>query len=109
MSTWVGEMTDTVTVAPSTGVAGSGSAKPTYGTQSTVKCFYVDGANVVRGADGQIVDITAKFYTQTSISDDDAIWVTGADTGDGDEARTPKAVTHYHDLAGGDGVWEVEL
>ena len=109
MSTWIGEMTDTITVAPSTGVAGSGSTKPTYGTQSTVQCFYVDGANVVRDADGELVDITATFYTQTEINEGDAIWVSGTDTNDDGDARTPKAVTHHHDLSGGDDVWEVEL
>lgn len=107
MSTWLGEMTDTVTVADVTGA--DGAAKPTYGTQSEVACFYVDGAKVTRDADGNLADVTSVFYTHTQVAKDAAIWVAGTNTANDAEARTPVAVTRYHDLTGEDDLWEVEL
>lgn len=108
MSTWLGQMPDTITVAPQTGVRDSDGA-PEYGAQVEVKCMYVGGASVVRNQDGEVVSINASIYTHNEISQTHAIWVEGTDTAKEDEARTPVAVKAFHDLSGSDHLWEVEL
>lgn len=107
MSTWSDCFPDTVTVAAPTGAADDGT--PTFGAQSEIACMYVDGANVTRNADGEIVDVSATFYTHDEVGDGWAVWVPGTDTTDDDEARTPESVTEYHDFEGDDDLWEVTL
>ena len=70
---------DTITIKSASGSLNSYGEK-TYGTASTIKGRVEYNTKLYRGNDGNELTSTTQFYTDTSISWDDLIWVPGEST-----------------------------
>lgn len=85
-------LTQTITVAPVTGVGNSGD--PTYGAQVTKKARVQSGLKIVASGTESERQATHTIYLEESVGLNDRIWLPGDNTADNTEARRPIDVAH---------------
>jgi hypothetical protein len=80
-------LTQTVTIAPMTGVGNSGD--PTYGAQVTKKARVQTGIKIVASGTENERQATHTIYLEESVGLNDRIWLPGDNTADTTAARRP--------------------
>ena len=85
-------MTDTVTLAASSGVSTSGD--PTWSAQREIAARVVWGHDLVRQSDGTEIESSVKVATHDAVTMGDRIWLPGDDTSSTEEARKPISISH---------------
>jgi hypothetical protein len=104
---YVGLLTDTITVATMSGVDGHGD--PAFNTQATMSARVEFGTRRVYAANGTERQCEAVLMTEAEIPMGARIWLPGTNTAVAREAKIPIAIKRASNPSGGLTVYETYL